>query len=154
MTYSTTRYFFNHPGTPSNLNIELQSCFNYAYGEFYDCLRRGVDINAFMQESALGVQIQGCYLCGLHAENQPGIAGDPAELSGFISADGGSELAATLPPSLLGSRLDVSGAQTFFFPPNRGIRYTEEGPSSEDVVFATQSPETHKATLILLLLYF
>lgn len=81
-----TRYFFNHPGTPSNLNIELQSCFNYARGEFYDCLRRGVDINAFMQESALGVQIQGSYLCGLHAENQPGIAGDRAELSGRVRA--------------------------------------------------------------------
>lgn len=71
-----------------------------------------------------------------------------------LSSQGGSEPAAALPPSLLESRLDVSSAQTIFFPPNRGIRYTEEGPSSEDVVFATQSPERHKAMLIFLLLYF
>ena len=93
-----TRYFFNHSGTPSNLNIELKSFFNYANGEFYDCLRRGVAINAFMGESTLGVRIQCCYLFGVHAETQPGITGDGAELSGFILTDRGSE-PGSCPPS-------------------------------------------------------
>lgn len=82
-----TRYFFTHSDTTSNLNIELKSFFNYAHGEFYDCLRRGVDINVFMQESSLGVQIQFCYLFGLHAESQPGITGGGDKLLGFITTD-------------------------------------------------------------------